>query len=299
MKVLLAGANSYIGTNLIPVLLQKGHQVVCLVRDPGHFRKSNNYSNAVTVISGDLLRRKSIAVLPEDIDAAYYLVNNFAQTSGFAALGAVSAQNFIEVVNDTDCRQIITLCDMNNHATDQVIAKSFIDDILSSGKPELTTLNATMIVGGGSMALALFNALTAKAPIIITQNWLKTHLQPIAISNVLEYMELCLLSEKTFNRKFDIGGPEVLLFKQMLLVYIAIFKDFKPSIIVLPFLSAQLSAHLLNTLTPESYPGAQSLVETLKYDSICRENRIRDIFPIQCITFKQSLGMVKGCSVGA
>src|ERR1700712_5029850 len=109
MKVLLAGANSYVGTRLIPVLLEKGHEVVCLVRDKNHFYKSNHYSEAVTVTGGDLLRRQSIEYLPEDIDAAYYLVNSFTQTSGFAALGALSAQNFIEVISQTNCRQVITL----------------------------------------------------------------------------------------------------------------------------------------------------------------------------------------------
>src|SRR4051794_11225204 len=112
MKVLLAGANSYVGTRLIPVLLEKGHEVVCLVRDKSHFYKSNHYADAVTVIGGDLLRRQSIEYLPEDIDAAYYLVNSFIQTLGFAALGALSAQNFIEVINQTNCRQVITLGDI-------------------------------------------------------------------------------------------------------------------------------------------------------------------------------------------
>src|SRR5258708_10979216 len=99
MKVLLTGANNYIGTRLIPVLLKKGHEAVCLVRDKNHFNKTNNYSGDVTVVGGDLLRRQSIEALPGDIDAAYYLVNTFTQTSEFAALSALSAQNFIELVD--------------------------------------------------------------------------------------------------------------------------------------------------------------------------------------------------------
>jgi uncharacterized protein YbjT (DUF2867 family) len=289
MKVLLAGANSYIGTHLIPVLLEKGHEVVCLVRDKDHFYKNNNYSGAVTVIGGDLLRRQTIEALPEDIDAAYYLVNSFTQTSEFAAMGALSAHNFIEVVDQINCGQIITLSDIKNRTTSDVLARLQVENILSSGKPRLTVLNTTMIIGPGSTALEIFNALTAKTSIVIPQNWMKRRSQPIATTDVLGHLEACLLNEKTFNRKFDIGGPEILSFKQMLLMYIVINKDFKPGIVALPFLTAQLSAHLLNALTPVSYPGARSLIENLKHDTICRDDFIKDIVPIQCLTFKQSL----------
>jgi uncharacterized protein YbjT (DUF2867 family) len=135
----------------------------------------------------------------------------------------------------------------------------------------------------------MFNTLTAKPPILIPQNWMKARSQPISATDVSGYLEACLLNEKMFNRKFDIGGPEVLSFKQLLLMYIAINKDLKPGIVVLPFLTSQLSSHLLNTLTPISYPGAQSLIENLKHDTICREDSIKAIIPRQCITFKESL----------
>jgi uncharacterized protein YbjT (DUF2867 family) len=296
MKVLLAGANSYIGTRLVPVLLEKGHEVVCLVRDKNHFHKSNPYASAVTVISGDLLRRQSIEDVPGDIDAAYYLVNTFTQTSGFAALGALSAQNFMEVLNHTNCRHIITLGDINDTATDR--ARMQAEDILCSSSPELTVLNTNMVIGEGSTALEMFNALTAKTPILIPQNWIKAKSQPISATDVSGYLEACLLNEKMYNNKFDIGGPEVLSFKQMLLMYIAINKDVKPGIVVLPFLTAQLSSHLLNTLTPISYPGAQSLIENLKHDTICREDSIKNIIPRQCLTFKESLRLANAPAEG-
>jgi uncharacterized protein YbjT (DUF2867 family) len=296
MKVLLAGANSYIGTRLVPVLLEKGHEVVCLVRDKGHFHKNNPYAGAVTVLGGDLLRRQSMEDMPPDIDAAYYLVNTFTQTSEFAALGALSAQNFMEALSQTGCKHIITLGDINDKVTDR--ARMQVEDILCSSSPELTVLNTTMIIGRGSTALEMLNTLTAKTPILIPQNWMKARSQPISASDVSGYLEACLLNEKTFNRKFDIGGPEVLSFKQLLLIYIAINKDFKPGIVVLPFLTSQLSSHLLNTLTPISYPGAQSLIENLKHDTICRENSIKDIISKQCLTFKESLRLANAPADG-
>ena len=289
MKVLLAGANSYIGTRLIPVLIEKGHEVVCLVRDKGHFYKNNPYSRAVSIIGGDLLRRQNIEPLPVDIDAAYYLVNTLTQTSEFAALGALSAQNLMEALEQTNCRQIITLRDINDNGRGGIMARKQVESILGKGKPKLTVLNATMIIGQGSTALQMFNTLTSKTPILIPQNWIKTHLQPISAIDVLTYLEACLLNEKTYGKKFDIGGPEVLLFKQMLLMYIAIYKNFKPSIVILPFLTAQLSSHLLTTLAPVSYPEAQSVIETLKHNTICVDNSIKNVIPMQCLPFKQAL----------
>src|ERR1700744_3908493 len=207
MKVLLAGANSYIGTRLIPVLIEKGHEVVCVVRDKNHFHKNNPYSRMVTIIGGDLLRRQSIESLPGDINAAYYLFTTLTQTSEFAALGALSAQNLMEALAHTNCRQIITLTDINDNGPGGVMARRQVENILGSGKPKLTVLNSTMIIGAGSTALQMFNTLTSKTPILIPQNWIKTHLQPIATIDALKYLEACLLNENTFGNRFDIGGP--------------------------------------------------------------------------------------------
>src|SRR5437588_1735556 len=113
MKVLLAGANSYIGARLIPFLRQKGHQVVCIARDKKHFSNQDKYQG-VTVINGDLLRSQSMEPFPPDIDAAFYLVNRLTQTSGFAGLEALSAQNFTDALNKTWCSQLITVSDISS-----------------------------------------------------------------------------------------------------------------------------------------------------------------------------------------
>lgn len=289
MKVLLAGANSYIGTRLIPVLNKKGHDVVCLVRDKSHFIKTNPYADVAKVLSGDLLRRQSIEELPGDIDVACYFVNTFSQTSEFAALGALSAQNFMEVIGQTNCRQVITLSDINDNTSYNKKARLTVENILGNGRPALTVLNAAMIIGPGSTALGMFNTLASKTSIVVPQNWIKTRLQPIATLDVLQYLDACLLNESTFNKKFDVGGPDVLSFKQMLLIYIAVYKNIKPGIVILPFLTSQLSSHLLNTLAPVNYAEAQSLIENLKHDTVCRENSIKNVIPIRPLTPKQMI----------
>lgn len=298
MKILIAGANSYIGKLLIPFLIEKGHQVVCLVRDSNYFAAQNNY-DGVSLISGDLLRTQRIVPFPEDIDAAYYLVNNLTQTRNFAGLEALSAQNFIDALNRTECRQIITISGINNNSSASTLSRMHVEDILRTGAARLTVLQTTMVIGSGSIAMELFNALTKKTPIVIVRNWIQAHTQPIYTGDVLGYLESSLLNTETYDRMFEIGGPEVLPFKQMLLIYIAIFKDFKPSIVTLPFLSDKLTSYLLNMMSPVNYPDSRTLVENLRNNMVCQDNSIRDVIPRQCLTFKQSLKLAHDLAISA
>lgn len=284
MKLLLAGANSYIGSRLLPFLLQNGHEVVCVVRDKKFFNNQNKYDR-VTVLNGDLLRRQSIEAFPGDIDAAFYLVNRLTQTSGFAALEALSAQNFMEALNKTRCRQLITTSPVSDSPPVHV------ENILASGKAALTGLQTSMIIGKGSIALQLFEALTQNTPIVITRQWAKTLFQPVYIDDVLTSLHHCLLNKDTFNHRFDIGGPQVLTFKQMMLIYIATNMDVKPGIVILPFLNSRLASYLVNFLSPVSYPEAQSLIQNLDQDSVCN-NINPDIVPAESISFKRSLRLI-------
>jgi uncharacterized protein YbjT (DUF2867 family) len=285
MKVLLAGANSYTGARLVPFLLRKGHQVICVVRDKKFFTGQHKFEG-VTVINGDLLRSQSIESFPEDIDAAYYLTNRLTQTSGFAGLEALAAQNFMDALNRTQCKQLITLGDINN------TSREHIENILASGKAALTCLQSSMIIGQASIAVEFFEALTQNTPIVITKAWAKTLIQPIYIDDVLHYLHSCLLNAVAFHRKFDIGGPQQLTLKQMILLYIATYKSDKPDIVVLPFLNTKLAAYLLNFLSPTSYPEAQSLIQNLSTDSVVLDNSVNEVLPHECITFKQSLRLI-------
>jgi uncharacterized protein YbjT (DUF2867 family) len=284
MKLLLAGANSYVGSRLLPFLLQNGHEVVCVVRDKQLFSEQNKYAN-ISLLDGDLLRRRGIEAFPEDIDAAFYLANRLTQTSGFAALEALSAQNFMEALNKTQCRQLITMSPISD------LPPVHVENILASGKAALTGLQTSMIIGRGSIALQLFEALIQKTPIVITRQWAKTLFQPIYIDDVLATLHSCLANKDTFNHRFDLGGPQVLSFKQMMLVYIATNVEVKPGVVILPFLNSRLASYLVNFLSPVSYPEAQSLLQSLDHDSVCH-NLNTEIMPDDSITFKQSLRLI-------
>lgn len=289
MKVLLTGANGYIGTRLIPALLQKGCEVVCLVRDKELFRKQSPHADKVTLIAGDLLRTRSMEPLPEDIDAAYYLANAMVQTSGFAGLEALSAQNFVNAIDQTNCKQIISLSDIDDHLAGLGLSRQHVEEILSTADAAITILKTTMIIGQGSIATELLDGLTRKMPVIIASNWAKAQEEPIATCDVIKYLTGCLLNEKAYNSEFHISGPEIITFREMLNVYGEVCRQVKTKIVTVPQVSKALSSYWLNFLTPISYSHAKTLVENLKYDLISRDDAILKIVPMERLNLKQAL----------
>lgn len=290
MKVLLTGANGYIGTRLIPILLEKGHEVVCLVRDKRRFHENSDYGNKVTIITGDLLREDSITPFPENIDAAYYLVHSMVQNQDFAKLEALSAHNFVQAINKTACRQVMFLSGITNddNLSKHLRSRRHVEDVLREAKAPLTVLRASIIIGSGSSSFEIIRDLTEKLPIMTVPKWVNTRCQPIGIRDVLGYLEGVLLNEKAFNRTFDIGGPDILSFKELMLTYAKVRK-LKRYIITIPFLSPKISSYWLYFVTSTSYQLAQSLVDSMKNETICRDNSIQEVSPRTCLTYEEAL----------
>ncbi|MGY4539931.1 uncharacterized protein YbjT (DUF2867 family) [Mucilaginibacter sp. UYNi724] len=290
MKVLLAGANGYIGTRLIPVLLEKGHTVVCLVRDKRRFHEQNDYSDRVTLLTGDLLKEESIEAIPEDIDAAYYLVHSMAQADDFSKLEALSAHNFVKALNKTTCKQLVYLSGITNAAnlSDHLLSRRHVEDVLRESTVALTVLRAAIIIGSGSSSFEIIRDLTEKLPIMTVPRWVNTKCQPIAIRDVLGYLEGVLLNEATFQKTYDIGGPDVLTFKQMMLTYAKVRK-LKRYIVTIPFLSPKISSYWLYFVTSTSYSLAQSLVDSMKNETIMKNHDIDNVVKRQCLTYEDAL----------
>lgn len=290
MKVLLAGANGYIGTRLIPVLLEKGHTVVCLVRDKRRFHEQNDYSDRVTLLTGDLLKEGSIDTLPQDIDAAYYLVHSMAQAADFADMEAMSAHNFAQAISITNCKQVIYLSGIVNDTglSEHLRSRRHVEDVLKGCKAAITVLRAAIIIGSGSSSFEIIRDLTEKLPIMTVPRWVNTKSQPIAIRDVLGYLEGVLLNEKAFDKTFDIGGPDILSFKQMMLVYAKVRK-LKRYIITIPFLSPKISSYWLYFVTSTSYSLAQSLVDSMKNETIMKDHAIDSVVKRGCLSYEEAL----------
>lgn len=290
MKILLAGANGYIGTRLIPVLLEEDHHLVCLVRDKRRFHEQSDFSDKVELLKGDLLKPDNVEQFPKDIDVAYYLVHSMSQDKNFAELEAQSAQNFVKQLDKTNCKQLIFLSGITNddNLSKHLSSRRHVEDVLREAKASLTVLRAAIIIGSGSSSFEIIRDLTEKLPLMTVPKWVNTKCQPIAIRDVLGYLSGVKHNEKAYDKTFDIGGPDVLSFKQMILTY-ADVRHLKRHIITIPFLSPKISSYWLYFVTSVSYDLAQSLVDSMKNETIMKDHAIDAVVKRECLTYRQAL----------
>lgn len=289
MKVLLTGANGYIGTRLLPVLLEQGHEVVCMVRDKRRFAAESDFGNRVTIITGDLL--KPLEEIPKDIQAAYYLVHSMsASENGFSDLELRSAQNFVNALKITDCNQLIYLTGIVNDAelSKHLSSRLAVEEELKKSGIAFTILRAAIIIGSGSASFEIIRDLTEKLPVMVAPKWVQTKCQPIGIRDVLRYLSGVLSNEKAFGQIFDIGGPDVLSYKEMMMQYAEV-RQLKRIIITVPLLTPRLSSLWLNLVTSVPYSLARSLVDSMKNEVICKEDSITLVVPGACFPYRETL----------
>jgi uncharacterized protein YbjT (DUF2867 family) len=291
MKILLTGVTGYIGQRLLPVLLEEGHEVICCTRDKNRFDYSK-YPNAdLKVIEVDLLKEETLSAIPKDIDAAYYLVHSMASTEGdFEEKEQSSAHNFIQRLEQTTARQIIYLSGIVNEEvlSKHLRSRKIVEDILAGSKIPVTTLRAGIIIGSGSASFEIMRDLVEKLPIMVAPRWLKTLCQPIAIRNVLTYLVGVLDEPRCKGKSFDIGGPDVLTYRQMLLRFAKVRK-LKRSIWVVPVMTPRLSSYWLYFVTATSFPLAQNLVDSMKINVIAQNDAIKKIIPQKLLGYDEAI----------
>lgn len=291
MKILLTGATGYIGKRLLPALLDQEHEVICCVRDAGRFDISKYSTPRISVIEIDLLDIDSLERIPDDLDAAYYLVHSMSSSSGdFSDLERQSAENFKNIIEKTNASQVIYLSGIANEKelSKHLRSRMQVEEILSEGKYNLTTLRAGIIVGSGSASFEIIRDLVEKLPVMIAPKWLKTKSQPIAVRNVIGYLTGVLGKPETYNRNFDIGGPEILTYKDMLLKYAKV-RGLKRVVISVPVMTPRLSSYWLYFVTSTSYKLAVNLVNSLKTETICKNNDIHKLLPAKLIPYEEAI----------
>lgn len=291
MKILLTGATGYIAQRLLPVLVDAGHTVVCCVRDMKRFHIEDDWQQQVTKVEVDFLKPNSLTNIPLDIDVVYYLIHSMSTSTGdFSEMEQQSAQNFVNGIENTSARQIIYLSGIVNddHLSQHLQSRKNVEMILSNSSVPLTTLKAGIIVGSGSASFEIMRDLVEKLPIMIAPRWLNTRCQPIAIRNVIQYLSGVLLNEQTFNQSFDIGGPDVLTFKQMLLQFAQVRK-LKRHILVVPLMTPKLSSYWLYFVTSTNFSLAKNLVKSMSVEVVCQPNKLRDLFPIKLIPYNEAI----------
>jgi uncharacterized protein YbjT (DUF2867 family) len=293
MKILLTGATGYIAKKLLPVLIAEGHEVTVCVRDRKRFDTTRFNAATLSVIEVNFLDRSTIERIPDDFDAAYYLIHSMSSSTGdFDEMEKVSAMNFRERINRTRVRQVIYLSGIVNTRllSKHLASRKRVEEELSQGSYHLTTLRAGIILGSGSASFEIIRDLVEKLPVMVTPKWLNTRTQPIAVQNVIEFLSGVLLKENLFDKSFDIGGPDILTYKEMLLRFAAV-RNLKRKIFVVPVMTPKLSSYWLYFVTSTSYKLAVNLVDSMKVEVICRENDLAEQLNIKLMGYEDAVRM--------
>ncbi|WP_162427072.1 SDR family oxidoreductase [Pontibacter pudoricolor] len=291
MKILLTGANGYIGRRILPVLVEQQHEVVCMVRDPRRFELQDTLKDKVQIIKGDLLQPETLDALPKDIDATYYLVHSMGgHGSDFEKAEQISAENFVTYLDSTNTKQIIYLSGLSNttHLSKHLSSRRHVEDILDKAKAHLTVLRASIIIGSGSASFEIIRDLVEKLPVMITPRWLNSRCQPIAIRDVIFYLTNALGNPACYDQRLEIGGPDVLTYKQML-EKLAKVRHLKRFIFTVPVLTPRLSSYWLYFVTSTSFSIARSLVESLRNDTIVQDDRIKQLISHQNLNYEEAI----------
>ena len=291
MKILLTGATGYIGKRLLPILVKQGHEVVCCVRDKNRFYCPIEFQKNVSVIEVDFLKIETLTAIPTNIDAAYYLIHSMSDPDeNYDDLEKLSAENFVYGIEKTTATQVIYLSGIVNDKSlsKHLSSRKKVEDVLNSGKFAMTTLRAGIIVGSGSASFEIIRDLVNKLPVMITPKWLNTKCQPIAISDVLDFLSKSLLNPVTYDKSFDIGGPDILTYKEMLLGF-AKAKKLKRWIYTVPIMTPKLSSYWLYFVTSTSYKLASALVSSMKVEVICSDNKINDLLDVNPMSYEKAL----------
>ena len=292
MKILLTGTTGYIAKRLALQLLEYNHELVCCVRDMERIPDEIEEHPRCKFIKVDFLKPESVEI-PSDIEAAYYLIHSMSNSKNdFEKLERQCSQNFKELVNKTECNQVIYLSGIVNDDSLSKHLKSRlqVENTLKSNDYALTTFRAGIIVGSGSASFEIIRDIVEKLPVMITPKWLNTKTQPIGVRDVLTYLSNALGNKKLFDKSYDIFGPEILTYKEMLLQFAEV-RGLKRYILTLPVLTPKLSSYWLYFVTSTSFQLASALVDSMKVEVIGKPSDINSHIDIEPMSYKTAVNL--------
>ena len=297
MHILLTGVTGYIGKRLLNGLLKEGHNITCCVRNLKRIDFEDNFENRIQFIETDFSKKIDLRFLKiPNIDAAYFLIHSLkSDTKQFHQKEIEIAINFRILAEELNCKQVIYLGGIANQdkLSQHLSSRKDVENSLKSNSYALTILRAAIIVGSGSASFEIIRDLVEKLPLMITPKWVNTRCQPIAIRNVIDYLIGVLNHKETYNKTFDIGGLNILTYKEMMLGYASV-RGLQRSIFTVPVMTPRLSSYWLYFITATNYTLAVNLVNSMKIEVICKENNLNDIINIQLITYKDSVANAFG-----
>ena len=277
---LVTGATGYIGGRLVRELLKAGYKVKVLARFPDRLRDMP-WINQVEVVAGDALDENSIIQAMNNVDVVYYLLHALNQGPEFVEIETKMAQIFANSAKQKNVQKIIYLGGLipSQKLSQHLESRKITGEILrNSGVPTIE-LRAGVVIGSGSASFEMLRYLSERLPIMITPKWVKTRIQPIAVRDVLYYLVNAASLENEINRSFDIGGPNILTYKDMMNRYCKVAGLRKRIIIPVPLLTSKLSSHWVSFVTPVPGSIAKPLVRSLINEVVCKEDDIKQYIP--------------------
>ncbi len=290
MKILITGANGYIGVRLLNKLLDQGHDLVCAVRSADRLSVDEDTKAKIHIIEVDFLDPVKKGLFPNDIDIAYYLLHSMSSADNFSSAESKTARHFNAYLSELHVKQVIYLSGIINeeNLSEHLNSRKNVEEILYKGSYNLTVLRAGIIVGSGSASFEILRDLCEKLPLMITPKWVKTKCQPIAIRDVLSYLVGVIGKQQCYNDSFDIAGNEVMSYLQMMKIY-ADVRNLPLKIINVPVMTPRLSSYWLFFVTATSYRLAVNLVNSMKVEVIAKDNRIKSIVKIPTTCYRKAI----------
>ncbi len=293
MNILLTGANGYIGKRLLPSLIDNGHKVYLTVRDMNTLNLDEPTLQRVSIVEADFLKKDSLQELPKEIEVAYFLIHSLANDSGeFQKMEIRIAENFRDYIDQTKAKQLIYLGGISNddNLSIHLESRKRTETILAESHVPLTVFRAAIIIGSGGASFEIIRDLVEKLPVMVAPKWLNVKCQPIGIRNVIGYLLEAIGNEKLYGKTFDIGGPDILTYREMLLQFAEV-RGMKRFIYTVPVMTPRLSSYWLYFVTSTAYHIAVNLVDSMKNEVIVKLDGIQQIIPQDLMTYKESVSL--------
>ncbi len=272
MKIAVTGATGYIGGRLVPQLLEEGHEVVCLVRNPAKL-DADVWRGSVEVRRADVLEPESLEAALDGCDAAYYLVHSMGGGNDFENKDQTAAVNFAAAAAANGLERIIYLGGMGEEEdlSPHLRSRHEVGATLAAGNTPVTELRAAVVIGSGSISFEMLRYLTEVLPVMVTPKWVETMCQPIAIRDVLAYL-VAALGDEAGDHVYEVGGPDVVSYREMMQLYASVAGLPRRVIVGVPVLSPSLSSRWIGLVTPLDPGVARPLVDSLRNEVVVRND---------------------------